>query len=146
MHYSSIKIAIFATPFILGPLAAAHAGEMPSSQNSGLTCELNPTTIGENGYQLEIYLTNTGGKTVQGWSVTMSFDEPSQLTGSWNANLTEVSMTAVTAGNVAWNGRLLPGQTTSFGLQGNHDGSFVLPACSARKSLPASSRKERRKD
>jgi hypothetical protein len=28
-----------------------------------------------------------------------------------------------------WNGNLSPGQSTTFGFQGTHDGSFNLPTC-----------------
>jgi hypothetical protein len=39
--------------------------------------------------------------------------------------------TVVNAGNIGWNGNLSPGQSASFGFQGNQDGSFLQPTCSA---------------
>jgi endoglucanase len=108
------------------------SSENPSSSNPNLACEINPATVGENGYQLEVYLTNTGAGTINGWTVTLDFSESPLITGSWNADIAETSPDTISGSNVAWNGKLLPGQTTSFGLQGNHDGSFVLPGCTAR--------------
>lgn len=120
-------------PVILGAYSPAAArSETPSAGNPNLACEINPLNVSETGYQLEVYLTNTGDKPVHGWTVMLDFSEPAQLTGSWNAHVSELSMAMVSGSNVAWNGRLLPGQTTSFGLQGHHDGSFDLPTCAAK--------------
>jgi cellulase/cellobiase CelA1 len=128
---SSSGISALLIPIALCGVPYARS-ESPSSANPRLACEINPTTVGENGYQLEVYLTNTGAGTIHGWTVIMDFTEPHLITGSWNADIAETSPDTISGSNVAWNGKLLPGQTTSFGLQGNHDGSFVLPACTAR--------------
>lgn len=130
---SSITIAAFLVPTAWAADSNLHTrSEAPFSRNPHLACEINPTTVGENGYQLEVYLTNTGNAPIQGWTVVLDFSEPVRVTGSWNADVTEVSSSTISGGNVSWNAKLLPGQTTSFGLQGDHDGSFVLPTCSAR--------------
>lgn len=127
------KAVALLLPFIPGLQPALHARSMTSSaSNPNLACEVNPTTVSETGYQLEVYVTNAGGSVINGWTVTLSFSEPALLTGSWNAHVSGLSASAVSGSNVAWNGKLLPGQTTSFGLQGNHDGSFLLPACAAK--------------
>lgn len=104
----------------------------PSGNNRDIHCEINPTTVSDNGYQLEVYLTNTGRSVIRGWTVILEFSEPAQITASWNSQVAEISAGTVSGSNVAWNGELLPGQTTSFGLQGMHDGSFDLPGCSVR--------------
>ena len=38
--------------------------------------------------------------------------------------------TVLDAVNLSYNGTLGPGQSTSFGFQGTHDGSFQVPTCS----------------
>lgn len=130
---SSTTIAAFLMPAAWAVHSDLHAiSEAPFSRNPNLACEINPTTVGENGYQLEVYLTNIGDGAIHGWTVVLSFSEPARVTGSWNADVALISGNTVSGSNVAWNGKLLPGQTTSFGLQGDHDGSFVLPICSAR--------------
>lgn len=130
---SSITIAAFLAPAAWAVNSSLHTrSEAPFQRNPGLACEINPTTVGETGYQLEVYLTNTGVAPIQGWTVVLNFSEPARVTSSWNADVAEISVNTVSGGNVSWNGKLLPGQTTSFGLQGDHDGSFALPTCSAR--------------
>jgi hypothetical protein len=121
-----IKTSTFLLPFML---PVAHAGSMTPSKPQ-LDCTVNPVAIGSNGYQLEVYVTNTGNTAIQSWTVTLNFREPARITSSWNAHVIEFTPGTVTAGNGPWNGKLLPWQTTSFGMQGNHDGSFAPPGCS----------------
>lgn len=97
-----------------------------------LNCVVNPVAVGGKGYQLEVYVTNTGNNAIQNWTVTLNFKKPARITGSWNAHVTEFTPGTVTASNGPWNGKLVPWQTTSFGMQGNHDGSFILPTCSTK--------------
>lgn len=120
--------------FMLGAQSTAqptHGFHSASNNSKALECAVNPTTISNNGYQLEIYLANTGSNVIKDWQVTLNFSEPAQVTGSWNASMSEVSTTTITASSVSWNRELLPGQSTSFGIQGIHDGIFGPPTCSA---------------
>ena len=99
-----------------------------SISTGGLNCTAKTVNNWGSGYQLEVTITNSGSTTVNGWSLTLTFSENPLRTGGWNANITG-SGNLVTASNVNWNGTLAPGQSVSFGLQGNHDGSFVAPVC-----------------
>lgn len=99
-----------------------------SISTGGLHCTAKTVNNWGSGYQLEVTITNSGSTTVNGWNLTLTFSENPLRTGGWNANITG-SGNLVTASNVNWNGTLAPGQSVSFGLQGNHDGSFVAPAC-----------------
>jgi len=106
---------------------------LPSSSASsinpgGLHCTATVVNNWGSGYQLDVTITNSGSATVNGWSVTLTFSENPQRTGGWNATIGG-SGNVVTASNVGWNGTITPGRSVSFGLQGNHDGSFVAPAC-----------------
>lgn len=94
----------------------------------GLTCTVRVVNNWGSGYQLDVFVNNGGITTTNGWSVTLTFSESPQRTGSWNAVIGG-SGNLVTASNVNWNGSIAPGQSVSFGLQGNHDGSFVTPTC-----------------
>jgi hypothetical protein len=98
------------------------------------TCTVTPTNVWNNGYQLEVKVTNTGTTAIDNWAVTLHFSEPAQVTGNWNSIVSGGSTNNVAVSNAAWNGTLAPGQTTSFGLHGNHDGSFILPSCSGSGS------------
>lgn len=94
------------------------------------SCTVTPNNIWNNGYLLDVHVTNNGSTTINNWSVALGFNEPALVTGSWNTNITGGSTTVVTATNAAWNGTLAPGQTATFGMHGNHDGSFTVPTCS----------------
>jgi cellulase/cellobiase CelA1 len=100
-----------------------------SSINAGgLNCTAKVVNNWGSGYQLDVIITNSGSTTVNGWNLTLTFSENPQRTGGWNATIGG-SGNLVTASNVNWNGSIAPGQSVSFGLQGNHDGSFVVPTC-----------------
>jgi len=99
-----------------------------SISTGGLNCTARVVNNWGSGYQLDVVINNGGVVAVNGWSVTLGFSENPQRTGGWNATIGG-SGNIVTASNVNWNGTIAPGQSVSFGLQGNHDGSFVAPTC-----------------
>lgn len=108
---------------------SSSVSSIASSANSGgLNCTAKVVNNWGNGYQLDVVVNNGRATTVNGWSVTLTFSENPQRTGGWNATISG-SGNVVTASNVNWNGSIAPGQSVSFGLQGNHDGSFVAPTC-----------------
>lgn len=80
------------------------------------------------GYTVQVTVDNTSSVTLNDWQVDIYFDDDPQITNSWNANLTSQNNT-VFATNLNWNGTLQPGQTTSFGFQGNSDGNLSRPYC-----------------
>lgn len=99
-----------------------------SINSSGLNCTAKVVNNWGNGYQLDVIISNGGTATVNGWNVTLTFSENPQRTGGWNATIGG-SGNLVIASNLNWNGTVAPSQSVSFGLQGNHDGSFVVPTC-----------------
>lgn len=99
-----------------------------SASAGGVSCAVTLSNSWGSGYQLDVTVNNAGAATVNGWNVSLSFSENPQRTGGWNANFGG-SGNLVTASNVNWNGSIPAGRSASFGLQGNHDGSFVVPTC-----------------
>lgn len=69
------------------------------------------------GFTAEVRLTNVGDTLINGWSVNWTYSDGSAITSSWNATLGGTN--PYTASNVSWNGNILPGQTVSFGMQGD---------------------------
>jgi beta-glucanase (GH16 family) len=94
----------------------------------GLTCSVKVANNWGNGYQLDVTVNNGASNSVNGWNVTLSFAENPMRTGGWNANFSG-SGNQVNASNVGWNGSIPARGSVMFGLQGNHDGSFVTPTC-----------------
>ena len=98
---------------------------------SGISCEITVSDVWADGYVLqEVVVTNTGSEAISSWAVTLQFAEPTALTNSWNAAMSlSADGTVLDASSFTTNGTLAPGQSTTFGLQGTHDGSFDLPTC-----------------
>ena len=97
----------------------------------GVSCVLGTQDVWSDGYVLDlITVTNEGSETITSWAVVLQFAEPTTLVNSWNAQLA-ISADGMTidAVNTANNGTLAPGQSTTFGFQGTHDGSFDPPTC-----------------
>lgn len=99
-----------------------------SINTGGLSCIATVVNNWGSGYQLDVAIFNNGSTAINSWNVTLTFSENPQRTGGWNATIGG-SGNLVTAGNLSWNGTVAAGKSVSFGLQGNHDGSFVVPAC-----------------
>lgn len=95
----------------------------------GVSCRISQINVWNRGYQLDVQIANNGNSTVDGWEMRLSFAEDAKLTGSWNADISD-SGNDIVASNLRWNRYLPPGSYASFGLMGEHDGSFIEPTCS----------------
>ncbi|GAB7045345.1 hypothetical protein JCM9534A_04710 [Catenuloplanes indicus JCM 9534] len=69
-----------------------------------------------------------GSAAIDGWRVTLSLPSGASVTSVWNAAGTGTSGT-VTMTNVAYNGQLTPGQSTTFGFQGTGTGAGAGTTC-----------------
>jgi len=77
------------------------------------------------GFTADVKVTNNG-TAVSSWTVSWAFAGDQKVTSAWNATVSQ-SGSAVTATNVAWNGSLAGGATTSFGFQGTYSGTNATP-------------------
>ncbi|MFE9202041.1 cellulose binding domain-containing protein [Micromonospora sp. NPDC007230] len=94
---------------------------------SGSACSVKYTpNAWNNGFTADVQITNTGSGTVNGWTLTYNLPAGQQITSAWNATVTQ-SGSAVTARNLAYNGTLTPGGSTSFGYQGALSGTYSSP-------------------
>ncbi|MEV4415268.1 lytic polysaccharide monooxygenase [Catellatospora sp. NPDC049609] len=69
------------------------------------------------GFQGDVKVT-AGASAINGWTVTMTWANGQTITQSWGATVTSSGATA-TAKNVAYNGSLAAGASTTFGFLGN---------------------------
>ncbi|MGI5243561.1 lytic polysaccharide monooxygenase [Dactylosporangium sp. CA-139066] len=104
----------------------------PSASVPGAACTAAYTKSSEWNGGFGGNVTVTAGASISTWTVKMTFANGQTVTSFWNANLTTSGAT-VTATNAAYNGRLSPGQSTSFGFNGTWSGTNSPPAltCSA---------------
>jgi hypothetical protein len=82
------------------------------------------------GFTAEVKPINNGATAISGWTLTWSFANGQQITGSWNATVTQ-SGANVTASNPAghWNGTLAAnGGSATFGFQATHTGTNTIPS------------------
>ncbi|TCB90959.1 glycosyl hydrolase family 5 [Micromonospora zingiberis] len=79
-----------------------------------------------NGFTADVQITNTGSRTINGWTLAYSLPAGQQVTNSWNATVNQ-SGSSVTARNVGHNGTIAPGGTASFGYQGALSGGYANP-------------------
>ena len=79
-----------------------------------------------NGFTADVFITNTGTATTDGWTLTFRFTENQTITGRWNATVTQNQQT-VTATPSDHNRTIAPNTTVSFGFQGTHTGSNPSP-------------------
>ncbi|MEU8074721.1 fibronectin type III domain-containing protein [Catellatospora citrea] len=80
-----------------------------------------------NGYVMQVTVTNTGSSTINGWSSTATLPSGHAHTGSW-PQAAVVSGQNVTETNQNWNSSLAPGQTASWGFQASRpNGNTALP-------------------
>jgi hypothetical protein len=85
------------------------------------------TNVWSGGFTANVTVANTGTAAVNGWTLGFTLPSGQVITSSWNAALTGTGG-AVAARNIAWNGAIPAGGSTSFGFQGTYGGSFARPA------------------
>jgi|GEM_PF-299941 len=88
--------------------------------NGGGSCSYKLDNEWNTGFQGTITITNRGSSAINGWNVSWQYSA-NRITSSWNANLS--GSNPYSASNVGWNGTIQPGQSASFGVQGNKNGA-----------------------
>ncbi|MET8067959.1 cellulose binding domain-containing protein, partial [Micromonospora sp. NPDC005313] len=113
------------------PTSTPPTSTPPSTPNpaGGCTATYAITGTWGGGFQAEVKVTNGSGSPARGWSVSWNYQNGQQVNSAWNANVT-TSGTLVTARNVAYNGSLAPGASTSFGFTGSAGASNPVPSLS----------------
>ncbi|ACE83841.1 cellulase family glycosylhydrolase [Cellvibrio japonicus] len=106
------------------------------------SCKYVVTNSWGSGATAAIEITNTGTSAINGWSVSWQYTN-NRVTNSWNATVSGSNPYSAT--NLGWNAGIQPGQTVSFGLQVNANGSVETPAvtgsiCGGTTSSVSSSR------
>ncbi|RSM55470.1 glycosyl hydrolase family 5 [Actinoplanes sp. ATCC 53533] len=79
------------------------------------------------GFVANVTVANTGSSALNDWTLGFTLPGGQAVTSSWNTMLSGNSG-AVTARNVAHNGSIPAGGSTSFGFQGTYSGSFASPS------------------
>jgi hypothetical protein len=78
------------------------------------------------GFTATVTVSNPGTAPTTGWRVTWAWAGSQQVSGAWNATVTQ-SGVSVTAANAGYNGAVPPAGTTSFGVQASYGGTNATP-------------------
>ncbi|MFC3116638.1 glycoside hydrolase family 6 protein, partial [Cellvibrio fontiphilus] len=118
------------------------------SQAQAAVCSYTLNNEWNTGFQGTISITNNGTTAINGWTVGWAYTN-NRITSSWNATLSGNNPYSASA--LSWNSSIQPGQTISFGVQGNKNGNTAeipaitgsvcgnTPGSSAPSSVPPAS-------
>ncbi|GIG92617.1 glycoside hydrolase family 6 protein [Plantactinospora endophytica] len=93
---------------------------------AGTSCRVTWTANSwTGGFTAEVRVTNNG-PAINGWTLTFTVGSSVRYSNGWNGVWSQ-SGTQISVGNVAWNGSLPTGGTTSVGFQGTYSGTLGTP-------------------
>lgn len=81
------------------------------------TCSYNVQNEWQNGFVASIKITNTETTPINGWQVSWAYTDGSVRSGGWNASFS--GSNPYSASDMGWNGKINPGQSIEFGVQGS---------------------------
>lgn len=100
-------------------LASLLALGVAAAQAEAASCSYSVVNQWNTGFQGSITITNNTSSTINGWNLGWAYSK-NKITSSWNANLG--GSNPYTASNLSWNATIQPGQSVSFGVQGDLNG------------------------
>lgn len=83
---------------------------------SAAQCDYVVRNDWNSGFTVDFTITNDGSEPIDTWEVGLAYDDGSQITSAWNANLS--GSNPYRAGNKGYNGTIAPGASKGFGLNG----------------------------
>ncbi|GAA4514224.1 cellulose binding domain-containing protein [Actinoallomurus oryzae] len=89
----------------------------PPPSGAACTADLRVDNAWSGGFTATVTVTNTGDRTLTGWSADWTFPAGQTVQNAWNATVTQSGRSAH-AVNASYNGALAPGAATTFGFQG----------------------------
>ncbi len=93
-----------------------------------LSCDMVSEDEWVDGFTVYFSLTNNGTEAINAWQLTIDLGAGESYVDGWSAAFTG-SSGSLSVENLAWNGTLQPGQSTSFGFSGAHSGVHQTPVC-----------------
>ncbi|NEE04701.1 glycoside hydrolase family 6 protein [Phytoactinopolyspora halotolerans] len=115
-----------------GLMAGGLIATVATSAHAAVACEVdysaNTWTDGASsgGFTASVTINNLGDP-VEGWALEFELPDGQSFTQGWSANW-DADGTSITAENLAWNGTLGTGASTSVGFNGSWTGSYTDPS------------------
>ncbi len=115
------------TPPTTAPPTTAPPTTTPPTTSAPGACRVSDAVNAWNtGLTENITITNTGGATINGWSLVFTLPTGQTITNGWNAAYSPTSG-RVTATNLSYDASLPPGGSLTIGFQANHTGNTAAP-------------------
>jgi len=111
-----------------GPTSSTTTTTPPTSGQPG-SCQVTyrPSSQWQTGFVADVTVRNTGGTSVNGWTLAWTFGGNQQITNAWNAVPTQTGQ-VVSARDGGWNSVIPAGGTAAFGFQASFSGSNTNPS------------------
>jgi poly(3-hydroxybutyrate) depolymerase len=90
-----------------------------AAHTASASCTYTVDSEWSNGFTASIIIKNDTGAPINNWNVNWQYSS-NRITSGWNANLS--GSNPYSASNMSWNGSIAPGQSISFGFQGEKNG------------------------
>lgn len=135
---NNISRKVFVRRKVLGLAALLGWGAL-AGQVQAANCSYTINSEWSTGFTGTITIANNGTTAINGWNVGWQYTN-NTITSSWNATFS--GSNPYTATNLDWNKTIQPGQSTSFGFQGNKNGAaaekpvLTGSTCSQANSSP----------
>jgi endo-1,4-beta-xylanase len=100
-------------------LLGLSAGLIAFPLNAFASCTYSVDSEWNTGFVASITVKNDTTTAINNWNLNWQYSA-NRITSSWNANLTGTNPYSAT--NLSWNGSIAPGQSISFGFQGDKNG------------------------
>jgi len=101
----------------------------PPAGGTGCTATYTVSNSWAGGFQANVTVTNNGSTPLNGWTVRWTLSSGQAISQVWNGALA-VNGSNVTVTNASYNGSLVAGASTSFGLIGTGSpGATPSPSC-----------------
>ena len=94
-------------------------GIAAANQSQAAICSYTVTNEWNTGFTGSITVTNNGTSAIDGWNLGWQYSQ-NKITSSWNATLAGANPYSASA--LSWNSNIQPGQSVSFGFQGDKNG------------------------
>lgn len=93
------------------------------------SCQVEYVVHGEwsGGFNVQVWLTNTGDTPVDGWEIGWWFESGQEIDHAWSVTPPTQDGPLVTAANLAWNRMIPPGGSVTFGFIGDAEGANPAP-------------------
>lgn len=101
---------------------ALSAGLIIAASTEAATCTYSISNEWNTGFQGSITIANNGTTAINGWNVGWQYSA-NKITSSWNATVTGSNPYIATS--LDWNKTIQPGQSVSFGVQGDKNGGIA---------------------